>query len=254
MREPEQGYADFIAHHFRPGSVYTLVGAGGKSTGMRKIADYLSRRGIRARMAATTRIGVEEFSAYPVATAHDDAELARCIMAPDPCMVISGGVSNDGHKHAGLDPARIERLAIPADLVLLVEGDGSRRKSMKAPTAREPVIPANTRAVFALMGASAFDESVEAVRCYNAEGVLALLGQAHAVFDAPALLSLAADARGCRKGVLPGMGFHILVNQGDLEQKQATARALLQDLRRAHDIAGTLLSWWNERVYETSGE
>lgn len=254
MREPDEAFAAFISRHFRPGRVYTLVGAGGKSTGMRKIAEFLSRRGIRVRMTTTTRIGVEEFSAYPVVAARDDGELVRCIMADEPCMVISGGVSEDGEKHNGLEPGRIERIVIPADLVLLVEGDGSRRKPMKAPMHREPVIPANTSVVFALMGASAFDEEVDAGRCYNPEGVLALLGQAHAVLDAPALTLLAADARGCRKGVLPGMGFHIVVNQGDLEEKEATARALLRDLRRAHNIAGTLLSWWNEKVYETPGE
>jgi probable selenium-dependent hydroxylase accessory protein YqeC len=169
-------------------------------------------------------------------------------------MVISGGVSDDGEKHTGLDPARIERLAIPADMVLLVEGDGSRGMPMKAPTGREPVIPSNTSEVFALMGASAFDERIDAERCYNPEGVLALLGQAHAVFDAQALVSLAADERGCRKGVLQGMAFHLVVNQGDLGEKQATARTLLVDLVRAHGIAGTLLSWWKERVYETFGE
>ena len=252
MREPEESYADFISRHFRPGRIYTLVGAGGKSTGMRKIADFISRRGLRARMTTTTRIGVEEFSSYPVAAAHNDAELARSLMAGEPCMVISGG--DDGQKHAGLDPALIERLVIPADMVLLVEGDGSRRMPIKAPTASEPVIPGNTSVVFALMGASAFDEEIDAGRCYNPEGMLAMLGRSHAVLDAPALTLLAADARGCRKGVVPGMGFHIIVNQGDLEQKQETARALLRDLRRAHAIAGTLLSWRNERVYETSGE
>jgi probable selenium-dependent hydroxylase accessory protein YqeC len=219
---------------------------------MRKIADFISRRGLRARMTTTTRIGVEEFSAYPAAAAHDEAALARSLMAVEPCMVISGG--DDGQKHAGLDPAWIERLVIPADMVLLVEGDGSRSLPIKAPTAREPVIPGNTSTVFAFMGASAFDEEIDAGRCYNPEGVRAVLGQSHAVFDVPALTLLAADARGCRKGVGPGMGFHIVVNQGDLEQKQATARDLLRDLRRAHAIAGTLLSWRNERVYETSGE
>jgi len=251
MRDTAEAYADFISRHFRPGRVYTLVGAGGKSTGMRKIADFICRRGIRVRMTTTTRIGVEEFSAYPVATAQDDAELLHCIMADEPLMLISGGVSDDRGKHAGLDPARIERLAIPADLVLLVEGDGSRKKPIKAPTAREPVIPANTREVFALMGASAFDESVDAERCYNPEGVIALLGQARVVFDVPALVALAADARGCRKGVLPGMDFHLIVNQGDLELKRETAWTLLRALSRAHGIAGTLLSWREERVYET---
>ena len=48
MKDPAEAYAEFIAGHFRPGRVYTLVGAGGKSTGMRRIADFVSRRGMRA--------------------------------------------------------------------------------------------------------------------------------------------------------------------------------------------------------------
>ena len=219
---------------------------------MRKIADFLLRAGLRARLTTTTRIGVHEFSAYPVATVRDEEELRRCVLSGEPCIVLSQGV--DGGKHAGLDPSWIERCAVPADLVLLVEGDGSRRKPIKAPTAREPVIPANTSEVFALMGASAFGETVDSEQCYNPEGVLALLGRRHAVFDTTALVLLAADAGGCRKGVVPGMGFHLIVNQGDLEEKRETAGAMLRALRRSHGIAGTLLSWKEEKVYESSGD
>jgi predicted transcriptional regulator len=104
------------------------------------------------------------------------------------------------------------------------------------------------------MGAGAFDEKVDSERCYNPDGVLALLGQAHAVFDVSALVMLAADARGCMKRVLPGMGFHLIVNQGDLEAKRETARTMLRALSRGHGIAGTLLSWTEEKVYETLGD
>ena len=251
MKDPAEAYAEFIARHFRPGRVYTLVGAGGKSTGMRKIADFVSRRGMRAAMTTTTRIGVEEFSAYPAITVRNEEELPASLLSDEACMVVSHGT--EGGKHAGLDPAWIARCAVPPDLVLLVEGDGSRRKPMKAPTAWEPVIPAGTREVFALMGASAFDENVDSERCYNPEGVLALLGQPHAVFDVPALVMLAADVRGCRKGVQEGMGFHLIVNQGDLEDKRESARAMLRALSREHGIAGTCLSWIEEKVYESSG-
>jgi len=252
MNDTGDSYADFIVRHFRPGRVYTLVGAGGKSTGMRKVAGFLSRLGFRTRLTTTTRIGVEEFSGYPVATVRDEEGLRRCISSEGACMVVSQGV--EGGKHAGLDPSWIERCVIPADLVLLVEGDGSRRKPIKAPTPREPVIPANTNEVFALMGASAFDEPVDSARCYNPEGVVALLGQSHVVFDTPALVMLAADAGGCRKGVMPGMGFHLIVNQGDLEEKRESARAMLRTLSRSHGIAGTLLSWTEEKVYESTGD
>jgi len=252
MRDPEDAYADFLVRHFRPGRVCALVGAGGKSTGMRKIADFMTRRGSRTRLTTTTRIGVEEFSAYPVATVRDEDGLHRWVVSAETCMVVSKGI--EGGKHAGLDPSWIERCAIPADLLLLVEGDGSRRKPIKAPTAREPVIPANTNDVFAFMGASVVGEMVDSERCYNPEGVLHLLGQARAVFDTPALVRLAADAGGCRKGVLAGMSFHLIVNQGDLEEKRESARAMLHALSRSHGIAGTLLSWSEEKVYESTGD
>ena len=166
--------------------------------------------------------------------------------------VISGGVAGGGEKHAGVDPALIERVRPPADLVLLVEGDGSRRLPLKAPRAREPVIPATSASVFALMGAAGFGERVDSESCYNPEGVLALLGKERAVFDVAALLRLAADPYGCRKGVLPGMAFHLVVNQGDRADKRPIAHSLLVEARRTHGISSTLLSWRELRIYETA--
>ena len=123
---------------------------------------------------------------------------------------------------------------------------------MKAPTVREPVIPANTSGVFALMGAGAFGETIDAAHCYNPEGALSILGRAAGVFDAAALVQLAADPRGCRKGVLPGMAFHLIVNQGDLQEKRAMARDVLRQLAALHRIHGALLSWREEMVYEST--
>ena len=102
------------------------------------------------------------------------------------------------------------------------------------------------------MGAAGFGERVDAGSCCNPEGVLALMGKERAVFDVTALLLLAADANGCRKGVLPGMGFHLVVNQGDLADKRPIAHGLLVEARRSRGISSTLLSWREQRVYETA--
>lgn len=249
MTGSRPAYRAFLSRHFPPGRIYTLVGAGGKSTGMRKIADSLAGRGIRARLTTTTNIGIEEFAAYPVTIVRDATELALCLGGPASLMVIAGGVLREKGRYTGIAASIIEGAIVPPDVVLLVEGDGSRRKPMKAPMSREPVIPASTDAVFALMGASAFDEPIDSERCYNPEGALVLLGRTEGVFDAQSLVSLAVDPRGCRKGVLPGMGYHLIVNQGDLDVKRATASALLRQLEDVHGIAGTLLSWREEKVY-----
>jgi probable selenium-dependent hydroxylase accessory protein YqeC len=218
---------------------------------MRAIAACLRRGGLRVRMSTTTRVGTEEFAAYPAAVTRTSAALAACLAAGEPLLLIAGDIDQQGGKYIGVPAALFETAAIPDDTVLLVEGDGSRRMPLKAPRAREPVIPANSSSVFALMGASAFGKAIDAACCYNSGGVLAILGQSEGVFDVPALLALAADARGCRKGVLPGMSFHLVVNQGDLAEKRPMAHELLSKLAAIHGISGTLLSWQQETVYES---
>jgi probable selenium-dependent hydroxylase accessory protein YqeC len=243
--------AAFVGRYFSAGQVYTFVGAGGKSTGMKRIAAHLLGAGLRVRMSTTTRVGIEEFSAYPAVIARTDAALQACLASREPLLLIAGGIDEKQNKHTGVAPSLIEGALLPDDVVLLVEGDGSRRRALKAPKEGEPVIPANSTAVFALMGASAFDEKIDAAWCYNPEGILDLLGAAGGVFDVPALLRLAVDPRGCRKGVTPGMAFHLVVNQGDRREKRSTALCLVRKLRDQHGIAATLLSWQQEKVYET---
>jgi probable selenium-dependent hydroxylase accessory protein YqeC len=243
------GLAAFVQKHFAPGRLYTFVGAGGKTSGMKSVADLLRRRGVRVRLATTTRVGVDELAGCPTAAVSTAAELAACLASREAILLLAGGTDGDGGKYLGLAPSLLEAAVIPPDLVVLVEGDGSRRLPLKAPTEREPVIPTTTATVFALMGASGFGETIDEAHCYNSAGALAVLGRAEGVFDARALARLAADPRGGRKGVLPGTEFHLVVNQGDLAEKRETALALLGLLAREHGISATLLSWREGTVY-----
>ncbi len=245
----ETSWESFLLRCFSAGRVSTFVGAGGKSTGMRRVAEFLSRRGARVRLTTTTRLGSDELACFPRVVVHDAGALARALADDAPVLVISGGLIEGGAKLAGIDPALIERQDVPRDVALLVEGDGSRRKPVKAPRAHEPVIPSNSAAVFAVIGARGFDEPVDADTCYNPEGILALLGKRRAILDTAALVALAGHPLGCRKGVREGMGFHLVVNQGDLEAKRATARALVEQCRSVHGIPATLVSWQEEKVY-----
>ena len=138
------------------------------------------------------------------------------------------------------------------DSVLLVEGDGSRRKPLKVPTSREPVIPACTALVFALMGASGFGEPIDEEHCYNHQAVSGIVPPGTRSFDAASLAAIAAHPAGCRKGVVRGMGFHVVMNQGDLPAKRPIGAEALGILK-AQGIDGSLVSLQQEVVYETSG-
>jgi probable selenium-dependent hydroxylase accessory protein YqeC len=252
MIASEPAFENFVALSFLPGRVHTLVGAGGKSSCMSAVAGILSRKGLRVRITTTTRIGIEEFSAHPVALVRSRGDFLSSLAAEAPVQVISAGLLAADGKHRGVAADLIERVTLPPDLLLLVEGDGSRKMPMKAPRAHEPVIPGSSAVVFAFMGASAFDEKVGSENCYNPEGVLALLGSEEAIFDVPTLLLLAGHPGGCRKGVLPGMGFRLIVTMGDLADKRQTASRLLREVRRLHGIPSTLLSLREQRIYETA--
>ena len=254
MRTPSRRFLEEIPRWFRPGAVYTFVGAGGKSTAMKRIAGVLAETGLKARMTTTTRVGTEEFAGCPVRLVLGRSAVLEALEQADPVLLLAGALLKEQGKYAGIDPLLIDALRPRADTVILVEGDGSRRLPMKVPRAREPVIPSSSRAVLAFMGASAFDEPVDERHCYNHESALALLGRTDALFEPEEIAALAAHQDGCRKGVLPGMRFLVLVNQGDLEGKRESARTMLRNLSLAHGISGTLLSWWKERVYETFGE
>jgi probable selenium-dependent hydroxylase accessory protein YqeC len=236
-----------------PGRAHALVGAGGKSTGMRVLARMLSARGLRVRMSTTTRVGAAEFEAYPFVHAADAKSLAAALDSPAGEILIGSGIG--GGKVLGLPPALFENTPIPEDCVLLLECDGSRRLPLKVPREHEPVVPANASAVLAVMGASAFGEPVSAQTCCNPEGVLALLGAAEGRFDTPALALLATHPLGCRKGVPAGAAFHLVVNQGDIAGRRPAALELMAELgRRAGGTSAVVLSWEAGELYGAVGE
>jgi probable selenium-dependent hydroxylase accessory protein YqeC len=168
--------------------------------------------------------------------------------------LLVGGILHDQGKYRGLDPRLIEDVSVRAEAVLLVEGDGSRKRPMKAPQNREPVIPANTSTVFALMGAGAFDEPIDEEHCYCSQKALALVGKTGSFFEPREIAALAADREGSCKGVLPGMAFRLLMNQGDLEQKRETASEALRLARDRYGIRGALVSFQKGELYDTTDD
>ncbi len=246
------GLASLVVELVRPGVLCAFVGAGGKTTAMRTAAAILSRRGLRVRMTTTTRVGREELAVYPVSFVQDGEGMRKACEDEEPVRLIVARESEAPGKYAGVHPGLLAGLPRDGESVLLVEADGSRRKPLKVPTDREPVIPPNSAVVCAFMGASGFDEPIDEEHCYNHDAAFAILGSAAVCFDARSIAALAAHPAGCRKGVAPGMAFHVLLNQGDLAEKRATGIEALAILGAVHGIQGSLVSLQQGVVYETT--
>jgi probable selenium-dependent hydroxylase accessory protein YqeC len=249
---PAQQFQDLLSLWFLPGAIYTFVGAGGKTTALKRVAQFLSGNGVEVRLTTTTRVGIAEFEGFSVSVVHSSQALERTFEERAPSRLLVGGTLHDQGKFLGLSQSTIENVLVPVHTVLLVEADGSRKRPMKVPEGWEPVIPANSSTVFALMGASAFEEPIDEAHCYNHQKALALLGKTGSFFEPREIAALAADPAGSSKGVLSGMGFRLLINQGDLDHKRGIASEALRLAQDKYGIRGAVVSLQRGELYDST--
>lgn len=140
------------AFEFSGKEIISLVGGGGKSTLMKKLALELSGAGYRVVVTTTTHILPDQAVGYFIREENSELLLlkARQAIASNPVVTLTCK-QEPGGKLAGPDPVMIPAFLDFADYIL-VEADGAQRKPLKAPNQTEPVIVPDTTTVIALAG------------------------------------------------------------------------------------------------------
>lgn len=142
-----------------------IVGAGGKTSLMSALAKDLSSRGGTVVIGTTTKIWYREAMRFPrVVFSRSDAdwhnkvrrELKRCGH-----VFVGQGILDSG-KLEGIPPALADVLYQDQKIdYLIIEADGAAGLPLKAPAPHEPVIPASTTAVVAMMGLEVIGKELE---------------------------------------------------------------------------------------------
>ncbi|MDH3944999.1 MAG: selenium cofactor biosynthesis protein YqeC, partial [Anaerolineae bacterium] len=134
-----------------------FVGAGGKTSSMFHLARQYSHPIL---LTATTHLAQGQVS---LADRHFVFEKSASVLAgklPDGVTLVTGKVAAGGRTH-GLPPVAVASLhawARAHDVPMLIEADGARQKSLKAPDMHEPVIPDLAGVVAVLAGLSALGQ------------------------------------------------------------------------------------------------
>ena len=141
--------------------VVSVVGGGGKSSAVFRIALDLAQAGQRAIITHTARIAAFQ-TAWSPATVEVPgdilpwAEIAGALDKHNVCL-LTGPVVAD--RRAGLPPHLVDELALAgANLgitAITVEADGSKMRPAKAPAEHEPVLPAATTLLAPVLGLDA---------------------------------------------------------------------------------------------------
>ncbi len=138
--------------------VVSLVGAGGKTTLMFKLAQEISRAGQPVLTTTTTKIIVPEPEQSSCLIVSDSVETivnkARDLLKKKTLHItVAASRGQHENKLIGLKPQSVDLLA-QANLFrwILVEADGASGKPLKVPANHEPVIPESTKLVIGLVG------------------------------------------------------------------------------------------------------
>lgn len=230
--------------------VVSLIGGGGKTSAMRRLAAEIVARGARVICTATTRLAAYQVEGTPFAVQIEGPALpldaiAAALDRHGQCLLVFPHIIEGvGRKYPGVNPAQVNDLAAQASALgasaVLVEADGSRMLPVKAPAEHEPPIPASTTLLVSTVGMDAIGRLIEEERVHRPERIRDVLGLAS---DTPVRLSPAmvarmlADVRGGAKNRPVGAGFVALLNKADAAPARACARLAARRLAAAGHAA-----------------
>ena len=196
-----------------------VVGAGGKTTLIYRMAAELRERGLRVLVTTTTHMQRE----------------GRAGFAPL-------GKEAEGEKIVGFPP-EVPRRFLAEYEVVLVEADGSRRLPFKVPEVWEPVLPVGADLVIGVAGAAALGKPFREA-CFRYETACRQFGCSPGErITAHHMLASLTGSFGQKKGV--GCAYRYAIGQGDLLSENQ--REELEKVGRRYEETGCILSFSMEK-------
>lgn len=216
--------------------VTAIVGGGGKTTLMFRLAEELASRGAIAVAITTTRIYPPEDPEICLLCGREDLsdlmERGRvyCIGAP----------GMDGKLHYPGDEAFAA--ARQSAHRLFVEADGAKHCPAKAPGENEPVIPPNVDNFIAVAGLDAPGGKIADV-CFRSELVCEILGaKPEDILSTEMLAELILSERGQRKALPEGVPFTVVLNKADSPERTAAGEATAKRIKELCPSCRVLLT------------
>ena len=139
--------------------ITAIVGSGGKTTLLKKLAQEARQKGKTVFVTTTTHMFIEEDALLT-----DDADLILSKLERDG-YVMAGNAAES--KLCALSLETFQKVAAQADITL-VEADGSRHLPIKFPNSTEPVIPPLTDEIIVVCGMHALGKPAAEV-CHRFE-------------------------------------------------------------------------------------
>ena len=227
------------------GQVISIVGAGGKTTAMFRLANELASQGWNVVTTTTTMIRREKRSELILIEADQETllEKARSALTEHSNITLASGFSEAEGKLVGIDPATVDALvALPQVDAVIVEADGAKGRSLKAPAPHEPVIPSSTAILVAVAAVDIVGRQLDESTVHRPEIVAKLAGAELGETITPSLMSaVLLNPQGGLKNAPPKARVIPLINKVS-QARTETAREIAQSLLESTRVRRVLLA------------
>jgi probable selenium-dependent hydroxylase accessory protein YqeC len=220
------------------GGVISIVGAGGKTALMFRLARELTASGDRVLTTTTTQIRVpmQQQSSIVLQSESVDTLLqgARVLFRHSRHITAGHRILNFQNKIKGFHPGDIDRIWQSGVFRwIIVEADGAAGRPLKAPAAHEPVIPDSTHWMMATAGLSVVGKPLSPKWVFRPQIVSELTGlRSDAAISVAAIAKLCLDKNGLLKGAPEQTRRFLFLNQADLPGSLAAGKQIAQLLTR----------------------
>ncbi|RME09935.1 MAG: putative selenium-dependent hydroxylase accessory protein YqeC [Ardenticatenia bacterium] len=224
-------------------SVVSIVGGGGKTSTMYRLANELAARGWRVVSTTTTRLFEAQAQEAPAIVPLPELETLSAALDRYGHVLVAAPREGDT-KRPGIPPEAVDTLIARPDVdAVIVEADGSRRHPLKAPAEHEPVVPASTTHLVAIAGIECVGAPLTPDIVHRPERVAALTGRAFGEVLTPSdVAHVLTHPQGGAKALPAGAAFYVLLNKVEDEQTLHTAREVAAHALHAEHLHGVLLA------------
>ncbi len=232
----------------KAGEVVAFVGAGGKSTAIRRIVSELVPQ-IPVVVTTTTKIALDQVDLgkdHLIIDSMDDILSAFESLQTFESILLTGQKHEIEPKWIGLKPDFVENLVQTVHArgwVLLIEADGARGRSLKAPAQHEPVLPSGCDLVVPVIGLDAVGKEISSPKIHRTEILMRLLDLKEGDrISREHVVEVLTSSQGGLKDIPLSTDVRVLLNKADTKKDVENGRQIAQALIKNQRIRSVLIA------------
>lgn len=227
--------------------VVSIVGGGGKTSAMFRLAKELSELGRKVLVTTTTAIMMPEEDQYDIfLNLSNKGDIDKLFESKPGTVTVLIGDFIRVDKLKGVDEEFVDKIYERCYFDhILVEADGSRMKPIKAPREGEPLLPDTTKKLVGVVGLDALGKKADEETVHRLELFKEVTGiEDGDNIDVDTVSRLVLHEKGLFRGSETNdvVEKYLLLNKADDEKLKSEARAIAQNVSGKNEIKKVVIA------------